>query len=783
MGRILTKWLWRFFIIGLLLFTATIAAIEFGLLGYMPSMEELENPTNNESSTVFAVDGTILGKYFYENRTPVEYKDISKNIVQALVATEDERYYEHSGIDGIAIMRAVFNFGNKGGGSTITQQLAKNLFPRDDYNKFTLLFVKLKEWVTAVKMERNLTKDEIITLYLNTVPFGGNIFGIKTAANTFYNKEPKDLTVDEAAVLVGMLKANTRFNPKRNPDNAKGRRNVVIQKMVDNKYLAPSEAQKLMDKPIELNYKIIDHHTGRAPYFRQVLEQELKKWCKSHTKPDGSQYDIYKDGLRVYTTIDSKMQEYAEEAVEEHLGNLQKIFITQHDIKTGAVWKKNKARQNVLKKHIEESDRYLSMKQEGFSHEQIMTTFNKPIKMKVFAYKAVNNEKDTVMSPLDSITYMRSFLQAGFMVMDPYTGEIKAWVGGINHKFFQLDHVNAGTRRQVGSTIKPFVYCMAIDYGISPCSSISTAPQKFPGQKLYDAGGSKYGALAMNSALAASINNASLYLLRQVGINNFVDFIKRTGITSKIEPVPSIALGVSDISVYEMLWAYSMFPNQGFNSKPLLMVKIADKYGNVLETFTPESKEIISSATSMKMIKMMQGVVAKGTAASLRSYGLSGDIAGKTGTTNNQADAWFIGFTPQYLAGAWVGCDDRFLRFNSGMGQGARAALPIWGLFFKKMKNDKSLDFDNDKKFVFPKGFDFCAAGSGTGKNAGGIYTGSGSTTTDDKVEDGTTDPADPANIPSNNGDLDKPEIIRDDQGNIKEEIPGIPGAMGDLDD
>lgn len=766
--------MWRIFIAGIVIFTTSIIAIEMGLLGYMPSIEELENPTSNEASVVYAADGTILGKYFYENRTPVEYKDISPNVINALVATEDERFYKHSGIDGIAIMRAVFSMGKKGGGSTITQQLAKNLFPRKEHNKFTLIFIKLKEWITAVKLERNLTKEEILTCYLNTVPFGGNIYGIKTAANTFYSKEPIDLTIDEAAVLVGMLKANTRYNPKRNPENARGRRNVVIQKMVDNKYLSAAEAQKYQALPIKLRYRVIDHHSGRAPYFRQVLEQELKQWCKDNPKPDGTYYNIYKDGLKIYTTIDSKMQQYAEEAVVEHLSKLQASFNTQSNIKTGSVWK-GKAAQNELNRHIVNSERYQLLKEDGLSHEEILKEFNKPVKMKVFTYANESNTKDTVMTPLDSIKYMRTFLQAGFMVMDPYTGEIKAWVGGINHKYYQLDHVNRGTRRQVGSTIKPFVYTMAIDHGISPCSSISTAPQVFPGYKPYDAGGSKYGAMTMKSALAASINNASLYLLKQVGISNFVNFIKTTGISSNIEKVPSIALGVSDISVYEMLWAYTIFPNMGMNNKPLMVVKITDRYDNVLATFESESKEIISSATAMKMIKMMQGVVESGTARSLRSYGLTGDVAGKTGTTNNQADAWFIGFTPQLLAGAWVGCDDRFIRFNSSMGQGARAALPIFGLFFKKLINDPSTKFDQSIKFDFPKNFDFCAAGPGTGHTSGAIYT--------DIEPDATQEGIDSENNGSTNerhDQFDNPAhqpIGRDENGDIIEEVPKIPGT------
>lgn len=768
MGKILTKWMWRAFFTCVILFTLLIIGINFGLLGYMPSIEELENPKSNEASTVYSADGVILGQYFYENRIPVTYEELSPNVINALVATEDERYYEHSGIDGIAILRAVLNFGNKGGGSTITQQLAKNLFPRENVSKFTLPFIKLKEWITAVKLERNLTKEEILTLYLNTVPFGNNSFGIKTASNTFFNKEPKDLTVDEAAILVGMLKANTRYNPKRNPENSKNRRNVVIQKMVDNNMLSQAEAEKYKALPIKLDYKVIDHHSGFAPYFRQVLELELKKWAEQNKKPDGTKYDIYKDGLKIYTTIDSRMQNFAEEAVEEHLSSLQKSFSSQPNIKNGSVWN-GKVRQNVLNGHVKNSERYLLLEAEGMSHDEIMKTFNKPTKMTVFTYGNKNYSKDTTMTPLDSIKYMRSYLQAGFMVMDHMSGEVKAWVGGINHKYFQYDHVNMSTKRQVGSTIKPFVYSLAIDYGISPCSSVSTAPQKFPGFKVYGAGGSKSGAMSMSSALAASINNASLYLLNKVGIKNFVDFIAKTGISSPIDPVPSIALGVSDISMYEMLWAFSMFPGGGINSKPLMMTKITDRHGAVLDNFISEKKEIISSGTAFKMIKMMMGVIESGTARSLRSYGLNGDLAGKTGTTNNQADAWFIGFTPQYLAGSWVGCDDRFLRFNSSMGQGSKAALPVWGIFFKKMKNDKNSGYDPELKFEFPKNFDYCSV-SKTGQTSG-IYVDDPTSTSD--TDDSTNNNAN-SNIPS---DLKTPDIKRDDNDNIIEEPIEIPGA------
>src|SRR5690606_30068009 len=410
-----------------------------------------------------------------------------------------------------------------------------------------------------------------------------------------------------------------------------------------------------------------------------------KKWCKQHEKQNGDQYDIYKDGLKIYTTIDPRMQKYAEEAVEKHMKSLQTAFAAQSKIKNGTVWKSGKPKQ-TLEQLIQRSDRYLIMKENDYSEEEIMKAFNTPTQVKVFSWKTKNQTIDTTMTPLDSLKYMRAILQAGFMAMDPITGEVKAWVGGINHNYFQYDHVNTGTKRQVGSTIKPLLYTLAVDNGYSPCSSVSTAPQQFAGQKTpYNAGGSKYGSISMNQALAMSVNNASLYLLNQVGIGSFIDFIHRCGISSNIESVPSIALGVSDISLFEMLWSYTMFPNRGINTKPIFIAKIEDKNGNLLQNFVPVQKEIINEHTAFKMVNMMKGVTEMGTAKRLRyRYGLNGEMAGKTGTTNNQADAWYIGYTPQLLAGVWVGCDDRFLRFSStAQGQGASAALPIWAYFFQ----------------------------------------------------------------------------------------------------
>jgi len=705
-----SKFLWKLFFAGIICFGLLIVAINFGLLGYMPSIRELENPSSAVASEVYAIDGSLLGKYYIQNRTPSKYEEISPNVLNALIATEDARFKEHSGIDGVAVLRAVLLLGKKGGGSTLTQQLAKNLFPRQSQNIITMPIIKLKEWIMAIKLEKNLTKEEIITLYLNTVPFGDNTYGIRNASITFFGITPDKLSVDQAAVLVGMLKGNTLYNPRRNPENSLARRNVVIDQLEKYDYISSSEALKYQQKPLILNYQVQNNHQGLAPYFRQVVEQEVKKWCKQHQKENGEEYNLYKDGLKIYTTLDPRLQRYAEEAVDQHLKSLQAAFSSQPKIKNGTIWQSGQPKQ-ILNSIMERSDRYLILKESGFSEKEILKNFNTPTQMRVFTWSNKKHEMDTIMSPLDSIKYMRAFLQTGFMAMDPYTGEVKAWVGGIQHDYFQYDHVNIGTKRQVGSTIKPLLYCLAVDNGYSPCSSVNTTPQLFDGQKRpYDAGGSKSGSMPMSKALALSINNASLFLLNQVGIAPFVNFIHKTGISSNIEEVPSIALGVSDISVYEMLWAYTMFPNRGINTKPLYILKIEDKNGNVLQNYTPIQKEIINENTAFKMVRMMQGVTDYGTAKRLRyTYGLNGDMAGKTGTTNNQSDAWFIGYTPQLLAGVWVGCDDRFLRFSSmGQGQGAAAALPIWAYFMKKAQADPKTGIKDSEKFIAPENFQNC---------------------------------------------------------------------------
>ena len=709
--------LWRVFISFMVIFTLLIVAIDNGLIGYMPSMTELENPQSALSSDVYASDGTVLGRYYVQDRSNCKYTDISPNIINALLATEDARFYDHSGIDPIATIAipVYVAIHKKRGSSTITQQLAKNLFPRNTESKLVLPFMKLKEWVLAVKLERNLTKNEIITLYLNTVPFGDNVFGIRNASLTFYNKTPDKVSVDEAAVLVGMLKGNTIFNPRSHPKKAMGRRNTVLDQMVKYKCLSEADADKLKSKETPLNYHKIDYHDGIAPYFRQELEQQVRAVLKDLKKSDGTPYDLYKDGLKVYTTIDVRMQRYAEEAMQEHLTELQKQFMAQGPYKDGTVWTKSTNAENILTAAMKASDRYKGFKDMNMTEKQAMAEMKMPLKMRVFAWNKAHS-KDTTMSPVDSIKYMKTFLQAGFMAMDPFTGEVKAWVGGIDHTFFQFDHVNVNTKRQVGSTIKPILYTFAVDNGFSPCGIVSTAPQTFPNMKQpYDAQpGESFGDVPMGYALAKSLNNAALYILKQVGIDAFVDFAHKCGISSRMDKFPSVALGVSDISLYEMMGAYSMFPSGGMNTQPFFLSRLEDKNGMLIKNFAPVQKEIINPNTAYKMVKMMRGVVDFGTGHRMRfRYGLNNDIAGKTGTTNKQADAWFIGYTPQLLAGAWVGCDDREFRFRSeSLGQGASAALPIWALFMRRVYADKNLNINPAARFRAPEGFVDCGGGN-----------------------------------------------------------------------
>jgi penicillin-binding protein 1A len=706
--------IWKAFFIIAGFFLLLILLANFGLLGEMPSIERIQNPSASLSSQVYAEDGTMMGKYYLQDRVNVEYKDISQHVINALVSTEDERFYEHSGIDGRSVARAVFLLGKEGGGSTITMQTAKNLFTENSSTKNIILrmFQKLKEAIIAVKLERNFTKEEIITLYLNTVPFGDNVFGIRNASKTFFQKEPDRLNVEEASVLIAMLKGATLYNPRRNPKLALDRRNTVMDQMVRNNKLDAATASILKKNPIQLNYKKLDENSGLGPYFRMVLGEYMKQWCKSHENSEGDNYDLYRDGLRIYTTINPRMQLYAEEAVAKHINFMQKILNSQSNIKTGSVWKGDK-QQAVLESAMKASDRWKNLAKEGMEPEDIKKTFTEKIPMRVFAWNSTR-EKDTVMTPLDSIKYHRQMLQAGFMAMDPMSGEIKAWVGGIDFKNFKYDHVNINTKRQVGSTIKPLLYSLAIEEaGFTPETPVMDQQQNFGEYGLVPATGATCTGrtMPMAQALAFSRNCASAYIMKQIdngGINGakrFVEFLQKTAyVTAKVEAYPSIALGACEISLYEMMQAYSMFPGRGFNVKPMFITRIEDKNGNVLEQFMPQRRDVISDGTAYQVIKMMQGVTQFGTGRRMWSYGVHGEIAGKTGTTNDNSDAWFMGYTPQLLAGVWVGCDDRFIRFNStDIGQGSSAALPIWAYFYGKASDDVNCGIDTKAAFAVPE--------------------------------------------------------------------------------
>ena len=685
--------------------------INFGWLGSMPSIDDIENPTASLASQVYAQDGTLMGKFYLEDRINVQYKDISKHVVNALVATEDERFYDHKGIDPRSLGRALFFLGSEGGASTITMQTAKNLFTNNwsTSNILLRMIQKIKESLIAIKLERNFTKEEIITLYLNTVAFGDNVFGIRNAAKTFFQKEPDRLNVQESAVLIGMLKGSTLYNPRRNPKLALDRRNTVLNQMVRNNYLPEAEAAKLKLTPIELNYKKLDESAGLGPYFRMILGEELKKWCKENTKQNGDNYNLYRDGLKIYTTINPRMQQYAEEAVGKHMNYLQKIFNTQANIKDGSIWK---GYENVLQNSMKQSDRWRNLQNEGLDEEEIKKTFSEKVNMRIFTWND-SREKDTLMTPYDSIKYHRQMLQAGFMVMDPLTGEVKAWVGGIGFKSFKYDHVNINTKRQVGSTMKPLLYSLAIEEaGFTPNTTVYDQQQSFGSYGLVPATGKSCTgqSMPMAAALAQSRNCASAYILKQLdteGNNSakrLVEFLKRSDISAKIDPYPSIALGACEISLYEMMQSYSMFPGKGFNVKPMYITRIEDRNGNVLATFTPKRKEIISEVTAYSVAKMMEGVMRAGTGRGMWSYVPDMAIAGKTGTTNENSDGWFIGYTPQLIAGGWVGADDRFIHFNkeSAWGQGGRAVLPIWGYFFGKAAADANCGIDTKLTFSKP---------------------------------------------------------------------------------
>jgi len=636
-------------------------------------------------------------------------------LIQALIATEDARFYDHSGIDLKAVMRVVSGVvagGNKGGGSTITQQLAKNLFPRNkNLSALELVMRKFKEWVTAVKLERNYTKNEIIAMYFNTVDFGSQSFGIKAAAKTFFNTTPMALQIEEAALLVGIVNAPTRFSPVRNPDNSFKRRNVVINKMMKYEYISKSQCDSLKLIPIDMSrYGIHDHNTGPATYFREYLKKELKKWCNTHYKADGSQYNLFKDGLKIYTTIDSRLQEYAEESVKEHLGDdLQPAFFRHWKGYSNAPFPDDFSKGKIdtlMYAAMHRTDRYKKLKADKLSEDNIIKIFKNPVPMQVFSWKG---EIDTIMTPLDSIKYYKSYIQAGLKSIEPSTGFVKAYVGGNDHNYFKYDHVTQGAR-QVGSTFKPFLYSLAMQEGESPCSKVPNIQPiiELPNGETWEPRNdskSRIGEMvSLKWALANSNNWISAHLIHRYSPLNVIKMARKMGVTAPIPAVYSIALGTPDISLYEMVGAMNTLPSKGVYIKPVFITKIEDKNNNIIEQFVPEQSEAMSEETAFLMLELMKGVVESGTGRRLQwKYGLKNPIAGKTGTTQNQSDGWFMGITPDLVTGVWTGCEDRSVHFRTiSLGQGANMALPIWALYMQRVYADSTLNIsqgDFEKPF------------------------------------------------------------------------------------
>ena len=709
---------WSVFAIFLLCIVAFFASIEYEAFGPMPSFEELENPNSLLASEVYSADGILLGKYYFENRSNIHYSDLSPCLIKALIATEDVRFYEHSGVDIRALGRALKGIGTgdkKGGASTITQQLVKNLFPRGKLSKTQLIIRKFQEWVTAIKVERSYTKEEIIAMYFNTMDFGSQSFGIKSAARTFFQKEPIDLNMEESALLVGVLNAPTRYSPVQNPEKSLQRRNVVLSQMKRYNFITEQVRDSLQQLPIDISsYTIQDQNAGLAPYFREYLRMELRKWCDSHTKADGTNYNIYKDGLKIYTTIDSRMQRYAEEAVREWLGQeLQPAFSNHWKNMPNApfTYLSNAEKEKLYERSMKSTDRYRNMKAEGSTEQQIDSAFNTPVRMKVFSW---NDPIDTVMSPMDSIKYYYFFLRSGLMAMEPHTGYVKAYVGGPDYRFFKYDQVKYAAR-QVGSTFKPFVYTIAMqEKGYIPCSEIAKIQ---PSIELYDgsfwtpqnANKDKIGEMVtLRWALANSDNWISAHLMKEISPQSVINLIRKMGITSPIDPVVSICLGAAEITLCEMVGAFNTYPSQGIYVEPIFVKRIEDKYGNVLENFVPNRVETMSEETAYTMLRTMQGVVEGGTSSRLRyKYQLLMPIAGKTGTTNNHSDGWFIGMSPYLTAGVWTGGEYRSIHFRSiTYGQGAHMALPIWARFMQKVYDDPTINMPKDDFLKPASGFE-----------------------------------------------------------------------------
>lgn len=753
MRKAIVRILWALLVGSILVTSLAFTAIWFGWIGYMPPLEDLQNPISRYATQVYTADGKVMGTWNLnrENRICVPYSNLSPYLVKALVATEDARFYEHSGIDFYALGRAIVKRGilgqeNAGGGSTITQQLAKQLYSDVAHSSLERLLQKPIEWVIAVKLERNYTKEELIALYLNYFDFLHNSVGIKTASNTYFNKEPNELSVVEAATLIGLCKNPSLFNPVRYPERCLNRRNVVLSQMQKAGYLSTAEYNQLCDEKLVLDFHRVDHKDGIATYFREFLRQymmarrpdlndypawnkrqyvidsiawnndPLYGWCNKNFKRDGKPYNIYTDGLKIMTTIDSRMQKYAEEAVFAQVAkNLQPAFNRANKSKRNAPFSDNltsKQVREIMHRAMVQSERYRVLKSKGLSEDEIKQSFRTKVDMTLFSY---HGDIDTVMTPMDSIRYVKSFLRTGFMSMDGLTGQVKAYVGGMNYNHFMYDMVLGG-RRQIGSTIKPFLYALAMENGFSPCDKVMNVQQTYmvAGKPWTPRNGSKsrYGQLVtLKWGLAQSNNWISAYLMSKLNPNQFVDILHSFGIDNPdIHPSMSLALGPCEASVGEMVSAYTAFVNNGIHISPLFVTRIEDNQGNVIARFQPRMNEVINAESANKMLVLLQAVVNEGTAGRLRyKFGLKNEIGGKTGTTNRNSDAWFIGFTPQLVSGCWVGGDDRDIHFDStSMGQGATMALPIWAYFMKKVYADKELGYDINATFDLPANFDPC---------------------------------------------------------------------------
>ena len=748
------RWFWIILCAPVALILLLLLLTRLGVFGKLPTFEELENPKSNLATEIYSDDGEMIGSFFIQNRSYVDYNELSPALVAALISTEDMRFYSHSGIDFISLARVAVKtlaLGNRrqGGGSTITQQLAKNLYPRDTavYNNpiskgSKLVISKLKEWITAVMLEYNYTKEEIITMYLNTVPYGSNAYGIKSAARTFFNKLPSELNVQEAAMLVGVVNAPTRYSPRSNPDRALARRNTVISRMREKGYLTRAQRDSIQALPIELDFRPISHNAGTGTYFREMLRMVMTSgkpsresfgpgaagdwdyrqaveqwesnplygWCDKNVKANGQPYDLYRDGLKIYTTVNATMQRYAEQAVWEQMGETVQPMMDRVTKARGSVFSdiSKDEREAIMRRAKKNSDRYRQMKRAGATDAEIDKAFATPVPMRVFSYKG---DRDTVMSPDDSLMYYKKFLRASFMAVDPSNGYVKAYVGGTSYRYFKYDMAKQG-RRQVGSTIKPFVYTFAIEQlDLTPCTQVPNLPvtietdnepwsPREASKVVYDGEWKP-----LRWGLANSRNNYSAWIMKQARQPQAVgDYIHKMGIKSYIDPVYSLCLGTPDFSLFELVGAYGTFANRGVFTDPIFVTRIEDRNGNVLATFAPALQDAISEQTAFTMLGMMKNVVTSGTAGRLRwMYGFKADMAGKTGTSQKNSDAWFMGVTPKIVAGAWVGGEDRSVHLN-GAGDGARVALPIFAGFMKKIYGDPSLGVSESDLFPVPVG-------------------------------------------------------------------------------